>query len=254
MIRLIKADFYRLFRAKGFYITFLLIIVYAALIVISQTVGSVGVNTTDLVDSKSIVWNLTLAVQYTAFSSPFLVYFLIGLFVILLGYEFSQHTYKNSLTSGVSRLCFMLSKYVIQLTCFIVASIFYFCGSAVIAFFKYGAEGIDMGGFFWDTFKLAIGVSLVISVIFSLASLILVLSGSTVIASVFIVIYPVAIQIFAMLIDFDGLKYFDFFGLVQQIGVGAISGKELVPYIIVSLLLILLSIFGSSLTIRQKEL
>lgn len=254
MIRLIKADMYRLLRTKGFYITMILMVAYAALIVTSQSVGSVGVNMDDKVDAAAIQWSLKIAVQYASFSSAFLVYFLIGLFVILFGYEFSQRTYKNSLTAGVTRLTFVLSKYLIQLLFFFIATVLYFGGAAIIAAIKYGVGDTAMLPFLGNTVVLSLGVSLIISVIFSLASLILVSSNSLVLASVFVVIYPLAIQIVSLMIDFDGLKYFDFFGLVQQIGIGTLSGKELLPYVSVSVIVIVLSLLGSSLVIRQKEL
>lgn len=254
MIRLIKADTYRLLRTKGFYITMVLMVAYAAMIVTSQSVGSVGVNMEDKIDALSTQWNLKLAVQYTSFSSAFLVYFLIGLFVILFGYEFSQRTYKNSLTAGVTRLTFVLSKYLIQLLFFFIATILYFGGATLFAIFKYGIGDTDLLPFLGNTLVLSLGISLIISVIFSLASLILVSTNSLVLSSVFVVIYPLAIQIVAMMIDFDGLKYFDFFGLVQQIGMGALSVKELLPYAAVSLTVIVLSLVGSALVIRQKEL
>lgn len=254
MIRLIKADIYRLLRTKGFYITMILMMAYAALIVLSQSVGSVGVNMEDKVDIGAVQWNLKIAVQYVSFSSAFLVYFLIGLFVILFGYEFSQRTYKNSLTAGVSRMTFVLSKYLIQLLFFFVATVLYYGGAVVIASIKYGFGDTALAPFLWDTLIMAIGVSLIISVIFSLASLILVSSNSLVLASVFVVVYPMAIQIFALITKFEGLKYLDFFGLVQQIGVGALSVNELFPYAAVSLALIVLSLAGSALIIRQKEL
>ncbi|WP_321387461.1 ABC transporter permease [uncultured Enterococcus sp.] len=254
MIRLIKADFYRLLRTKGFYITMVLMVAYAALIVTSQSVGSVGVNVEDTLDAAAIQWNLKMAVQYASFSSAFLVYFLIGLFVILFGYEFSQRTYKNSLTAGVTRLTFVFSKYLIQLLFFFIATILYFGGAVVVAANKYGLGDTDLVPFLWNTLVLSLGVSLIISVIFSLASLILVSTNSLVLSSVFVVIYPLAIQIVAMMTEFDGLKYFDFFGLVQQIGVGALTINELLPYAAVSLIVIVLSLVGSSLVIRQKEL
>ncbi|MGL4697389.1 ABC transporter permease [Enterococcus larvae] len=254
MIRLMKADIYRLLRTKGFYITMILMVAYAVLIVSSQSVGSVGVNMSDTLDASTIQWNLKMAVQYTSFSSAFLVYFLIGLFVILFGYEFSQRTYKNSLTAGVSRRTFVLSKYLIQLLFFLLATLLYFGGAVVTAYFKYGLGDTDLAPFLWNTLVLSIGVSLVISVIFSLASFVLVSSNSLVLASIFVVVYPMAIQIIAMMINADGLKYFDFFGLVQQIGLGTLSGKELLPYTIISLITIALSLAGSALVIRQKEL
>ena len=254
MIRLMKADIYRLLRTKGFYITMILVVAYAAMMVLSQSVGSVGVNIPDLVDASTVQWNLKNAVQLTALSSSFLVYFLIGLFVIIFGYEFSQRTYKNSLTSGQSRLSFVVSKYLIQLLFFVLASILYFGGASVVAAVKYGVGDTAMGTFIWETLILSVSVSLVISIIFSLASLILVSTNSTVLAAVFVVIYPIAIQIIAMVTKFEDLKYVDFFGLAQQLGIGALSAKELLPYIGINVVIILFALLGSTFVIRKKEL
>lgn len=257
MIRLMKADMYRLLHTKGFYVTLIGTILFSIVNVLSQSVGSVGVSNEtgkDILQASEIQWNLKLAVQFSTFSSAFLVYFLIGIFVILLGYEFSQKTYKNSLTSGVSRLTFIVSKYLIQVFAFTLISISFYTSAAITAYVKYGIGTTKMVSFIWETLILAIATSLLISVVFSLSSVILTATQSTVISAVFVVIYPLCIQLLTLLTKADFLKYFDFFGTVQLIGLGEINGSDLIPYIVISFLTIVLSLIGSTLIIRNKEL
>lgn len=257
MIRLMKADTYRLLRTKGFYITLIGTILFSITNVWSQSIGSVGVSTStgkDILQTSNLHWNLKLAVQFSTFSSAFLVYFLIGIFVILFGYEFTQKTYKNSLTSGVSRLTFIISKYLIQVLAFTFISLAFYTSAIVTAYVKYGIGTTKMGPFIWETLLLAVGASLLISVVFSLAAILLTATQSTVISAVFIVIYPLCIQLLSLMTKADFLKYFDFFGTVQLIGLGEIKGTDLIPYITVSFLTILISLISSTLIIRNKEL
>lgn len=257
MIRLMKADMYRLLRTKGFYVTMIGTLLFSTINVLSQSVGSVGVSNDvgkDILQASKIQWNLKLAIQFSTFSSAFLVYFLIGIFVILLGYEFSQKTYKNSLTSGVSRLSFIVSKYLIQVLAFTLITILFYTSAAITAYTKYGIGTTKMVPFILETLLLAIGTSLLLSVVFSLAAVILTATQSTVMAAVFVVIYPLCIQLLTLITKADFLKYFDFFGTVQLIGLGQIKGSDLIPYIVISFLTIVLSLIGSTLIIRNKEL
>ncbi|MGM0122840.1 hypothetical protein IGI37_000206 [Enterococcus sp. AZ194] len=251
MFRLIKADFYRLLHTKGFIATGVAVIAFAILIITSGSPGGIMV---DLSLKMPVMMDLKSAINSTIFSSSVLIYLLIGVFVIVIGYEFSQKTYKNSLTSGVSRFQFILAKYISEVLYLSFFMILYFGAAIVTAYVKFGSTQSDFMAFLGETFLLAIAFGLVISVVFSLATLLLVGMGSLVGATVFIVVYPIIIQIISQLTQFDGLEYFDFFNFIQILGVGQLGFDDLLPYILTSAVVTILSLMGSTLLIRTKEL
>ncbi|TCZ78400.1 hypothetical protein E0485_07810 [Paenibacillus albiflavus] len=257
MIRLMKADLYRLVHTKGIYIVLLAIIAFVSVSVSAEQVGTMGVNSESALKSLyqgSSTWNMAVALTSASFSSSILIYLFIAFFVVVLGYEFSQRTYKNTLTSGVSRVAFVISKYFTQLLTLFVGTFLYYATTAVLAFFKYGTEGIMVGEVLTDALIAMVSLSFCVSVIFSLATLVLLLTTSNIISVVFIIIYPILIQLTYMLTKWDGLKYFDFYSLAQSIGLSQIGGTELVPYILVSLATITISLIGGAIVIRHKEL
>lgn len=257
MIRLMKADLYRLVHTKGIYIVLLAIIAFVGISVSSEIVGTMGVKSESAMESRSqgsSTWNMAVALTSASFSSSILIYLFIVFFVVVLGYEFSQRTYKNTLTSGASRIAFVISKYFTQLLTLFVGTFLYFATTALFAFLKYGTEGIIVGDVLRDTVIAMVSLSFCVSVIFSLATLVLFLTTSNIISVVFIIIYPILIQLTYMFTNWEGLKYFDFYSLAQNIGLGQIGGTELVPYILVSLATIVISLIGGTIVIRHKEL
>ncbi|KAF1298456.1 hypothetical protein BAU15_11925 [Enterococcus sp. JM4C] len=251
MIRLIKADFYRVLHTKGFIVTGIVMIAFAIVNVLTGNSVGMGV---DLDTTMPSGIDLKTSIDAAVFSSSILVYLLIGVFVIVFGYEFSQKTYKNSLTAGVSRLQFVVAKYISQvfyLTFFIVL---HFAAVMLTAYLKFGSTQADFFSFVLQTFLLAVAISLLISVVFSLASLLLVGLGSMVGAAILIVVYPIVVQIIYTITEWEQLKYFDFLGFIQVLGVGQLKFDEILPYVIVSAVVTLLSLVASTLLIRNKEL
>lgn len=251
MIRLMKADIYRLLHTKGFFATGLAVMAYAIIQVITETSGGVGINQ-DLMSPAGA--DLKSAVNAAIFSSSILVYIFIGLFVMIIGYEFSQKNYKNSLTAGLSRFQFVFAKYlseVIYLTLFILI---YFLTVIVTAYVKFGNTQSDFLSLIMEVLFLAVAFGLLISVVFSLATMLLISMGSLIVGSVFIVFYPLIIQIAYSLTSWEQLKYFDFLGFVQILATGQLTFEEIIPYVIVSAVVTILALMGSALVIRKKEL
>lgn len=253
MIRLMKADAYRLTKTKGVWIIILAAIVMATMVIQGEAFGSVGVSI-DPDQTVNLSWNLLNSIQYAVSSSAFLLYFLIGVLVIILGYEFSQNTYKNTLVSGASRLSFVLAKYLTQLVTIFLVTLAYFAATGLNAYAKYGMGDTTIGAFLKEMFFMTLVLSFLISVVFSFANCLLLLTHSTIIGGVFVVAYSMFIQIIGYLIDWDGLKYLDFLSTAQQISLGAIKGEELIPYLVISAVLIVLSTIVGTLIIRQQEL
>ena len=120
MIHTIQADFYRLFRSKGFWITELVLF---ALMLMGATFGatgqiiSVSTSTNAETELPSKGWDGIQALINTSSNSSNLVFLCIILACLVLGVDLIGKLYKNSLTVGVSRTEFFLAKF------FVLASI-----------------------------------------------------------------------------------------------------------------------------------
>ena len=131
MIHTIQADFYRLFRSKGFWITEFILF---ALMLMGATIGATGhlmsVNTTPETEFPTKGWDGIQALINASSNGSNLVFLCIVLACLVLGVDLIGKLYKNSLTVGVSRTEFFLAK------SFVLASIalLQLIASLVIAF------------------------------------------------------------------------------------------------------------------------
>ena len=130
MIHTIQADFYRLFRSKGFWITEFILFV---LMLLGATIGATGhlmsVQTAPP-ETPTHCWNGIEALINASSNDSNLVFLCIILVCLVLGVDLIGKLYKNSLTVGVSRTEFFLAK------SFVLASIalLQLIASLVIAF------------------------------------------------------------------------------------------------------------------------
>ena len=130
MIHTIQADFYRLFRSKGFWITEFILFV---LMLLGATIGATGhlmsVQTAPP-ETPTHGWDGVQALINTSSNGSNLVFLCIVLVCLVLGVDLIGKLYKNSLTVGVSRAEFFFAK------SFVLASIalLQLIASLVIAF------------------------------------------------------------------------------------------------------------------------
>ena len=131
MIHTIQADFYRLFRSKGFWITEFILF---ALMLMGATIGSTGhlmsVNTTPETEFPTKGWDGVQALINASSQGSNLVFLCIVLACLVLGVDLIGKLYKNNLTVGVSRTEFFLAKAFV-LTCIALLQVII---SLVIAF------------------------------------------------------------------------------------------------------------------------
>ena len=110
MIHTIQADFYRLFRSKGFWITEFILFV---LMLMGATIGATGhlmsVNTTPP-ETPTHGWNGIEALINASSNGSNLVFLCIVLACLVLGVDLIGKLYKNNLTVGASRTEFFLAK------------------------------------------------------------------------------------------------------------------------------------------------
>ena len=130
MIHTIQADFYRLFRSKGFWITEFILFV---LLLLGATIGATGHLMSVQPAPPELPthgWNGIEALINASNNGSNLVFLCIILVCLVLGVDLIGKLYKNSLIVGVSRTEFFLAKF------FVLASIalLQLIASLVIAF------------------------------------------------------------------------------------------------------------------------
>ena len=111
MLHTIHADFYRLFRSKGFWISEILLALNIISGVLLGSTGHVGVETgaKQAVKSASSWTGVGSLINYSS-SISITVLFTLIVVSIILGVDLAQKLYKNNLTSGISRSGFFFAK------------------------------------------------------------------------------------------------------------------------------------------------
>ena len=130
MIHTIQADFYRLFRSKGFWITEFILFVLMLMGAIFGATGHLMAIQTEEPEIPTHGWDGIQALINASSNDSNLVFLCIILTCLVLGVDLIGKLYKNSLTVGVSRTEFFFAK------SFVLASIalLQLIASLVIAF------------------------------------------------------------------------------------------------------------------------
>ena len=103
MIHTIQADFYRLFRSKGFWITEFILFVLMLMGAIFGATGHLMAIQTEEPDIPTQGWNGVQALINASSQGSNLVFLCIVLACLVLGVDLIGKLYKNNLTVGVSR-------------------------------------------------------------------------------------------------------------------------------------------------------
>ena len=130
MIHTIQADFYRLFRSKGFWITEFILFILMLMGAIFGATGHLMAIQTEEPEIPTHGWDGIQALINASSNDSNLVFLCIILTCLVLGVDLIGKLYKNSLTVGVSRTEFFFAK------SFVLASIalLQLIASLVIAF------------------------------------------------------------------------------------------------------------------------
>jgi ABC-2 type transport system permease protein len=252
MINTIRADIYKLFHSKGFWITQILLIALIIASILSKTIGSVGVNTSEVDSSQAgnaVPWDGVQTLFNMSFMAFFLVYFLISLFVISIGQDLTKGTLKNLFSSGVSRGQFFLSKYLVFNVIVLIQFIFYYGVSFITASLVHGVGVLPADFFerFFGTFAMQF---LFVQAVFAVGVLVLYMTFSTVWPTLAIIIFPMVIALLGTVTKFDGFQYLDFQGAVST--AGALPHK-LMFGLIPSAFAVIIVLVGSAYMYFQKK-
>ena len=113
MIHTIQADFYRLFRSKGFWITELILFALMLMGAVFGATGHLMAIQTEKPEIPTQGWNGVQALINASSQGSNIVFLCIVLACLILGVDLIGKLYKNSLTVGVSRTEFFLAKFVV---------------------------------------------------------------------------------------------------------------------------------------------
>ncbi|EGU70197.1 putative membrane protein [Streptococcus mitis SK569] len=251
MIHTIQADFYRLFRSKGFWITEFILF---ALMLMGATIGSTGhlmsVNTTPETEFPTKGWDGVQALINASSQGSNLVFLCIVLACLVLGVDLIGKLYKNNLTVGVSRTEFFLAKAFV-LTCIALLQLII---SLVIAFIP--ATILNGFGTMPDGFigNLLITISLQFLCLLawlSIVSFILYVSHSYL--AVFIGYLVSSILLSMPMLIFPSIKILPYLSL--QFTYATTANSESILYtIIVSLAVIVIFNIGGLTVFKKKSL
>lgn len=257
MINQFRADFYRQIHTITIYVLAFLVIVLAFLTVKYESVGGImmtGAIQNGLDQVLSDHWTQILAVRGLTVSSSLLLYVFFAIFVTTFGTEFVQKTYKSSLTSGISRTNFLFSKYLLMLLNIFILDIIYFLTGILTSYFLGHGIGVNFSNLVNTTLGTSLVISFFISVLFGVTTLLLLITNSIVISSVFIIVFPVIVTMIHTLFKWDWLKYLDFFSITTQFTIKQVTLSDMIPYLEVGLALLIASYVLSNFLLHNKEL
>lgn len=253
MLHTIQADFYRLFRSKGFWITELFLILNSLLSIVFGVVGTVGLHT----DTSSLNnlgkdggWTGFETISHFSQNFSTVVMFTIILATILIGVDINQKLYKNILSYGISRMQYVLSKALVlaslvafqiittYLISFLLASLLNGVGSMPDQFIQHFL--ITLLGQFFCTCAWVSFVTLVLYLSHSIVAMIFTYFLTTVAVSLLAFNFPD--------VDF-------FFYLNMQFNLSMAGQGDMVAHImLVAGSVILLSMAGSLLSFQKQDL
>lgn len=256
MLNQLRADTYRQLHTWGTYIVLAITILFSILITSSESVGGLMVSTDDTTMDRLNhgAWSVLTGLKSATLSSTVLLYIDIAIFVIIIGQEFSKQVYKNTLITGITRLGFIVGKFIMMLGNILILTLIFYGTAAItgkLAGRSLGTSGLKLGQTIGN---MTLTVAFFISVIFSLGVIMLVLTNSVVAATVGIVLWSILIGILASLSNWTWLKYLNFTGVAQSVALGGLKVSELGPYLGISGGLLLLTMAGSAILIQYKEL
>lgn len=249
IIQSIRADLFRFAKMRSIHIMILGILAFAIIGVNGQALGTLGMSNPDdmneLNNISKLIWTADIAASAMLSQMTMVLYFMIVIPVVIVGADFRNQTYKNVITTSITRTQYFIAKSLtILLTTFRV-SLLYVVFSAVLAGFMNGWGDIFTASTMVSIFNLFlmkfffIYANLIIGVAFAC------LSKNNVVMSLSIILTPFVIQILIAVLNLGDtiLKYLDIASATGLVGV--LQNIDSLPYFLgSSLLVIVVAIFS----------
>lgn len=130
MLNLIKADFYRMTKTKGFYLYWIMMVVIYAITIVMKSPGGINLGAVAIIDSSA-----TLDVGQLSANFTFYYLMLFNVFAIAVS-EFSEKTIKNTISSAISRKKYYITKFtfteIYVLVSFVIANVGFYLANRII--------------------------------------------------------------------------------------------------------------------------
>lgn len=136
MLNIIRADLYRIFRGKGFYITTILLLALIGILVLT---GQLYISN----ESAQTQYSTSgMSIPFQMMAEPaIMIYFILPFMIFICSADFSGGTVKNPLSNGIPRAKFYLSKLILScVSCFCLFFV-YIVISTELATMAYGFGG-----------------------------------------------------------------------------------------------------------------
>lgn len=250
MINMIKAELYRVTKGKTIWITGIILILFVVFTVASETIGTSGVDvgeTANQLASMESAWTGYQAAFTIMSMTNFLQYFFLPILIVIIGTDFSNLVCKNSITKGITRTKYYLSKLVVTyFICTILALIYLLCGILTATVLN-GFHGAFSLIYVKDILTIFIPQLLILFALASIAAAVLVISKKVVASTVAYIVVPLIIQIIFYFITQaapgigDTLVYFELFSSISNIGMNAFTSNELLAFSGISIAYVVIS-------------
>ena len=257
MFNMLRADTYRLLHSRGFYITQFvmigLVVVSVATDSLSMMIGSAGLSSFQN-QASHVTWTAVNSVKLMSSMASLLLYILLPLFIMSIGFDFSRKIYKNPLSSGMTRLNYFISKYFVFVLITVGQLLFYYGVIFLSTGIKsgFGKLTVLLVKKWVQVFSLQL---LELNAIFAISVLVIYLSFSTIAAVITTVVTPVLIPVLLQLFTkAHWLRNFDFQSRVDSAYFTQYRGTDLSGLMIASFGMILGCLLVAYISFRKREL
>ena len=257
MLYLLKADFYRIFKSKSFYITLGLLITFVVGTVLNQSLGSVGVMTDDkmaFMDEQALsAWTGIQSMVNMLTMMSILQYFIIPLLITLVGADFAGETYKNTLTTGISRTKYYATKMLAAFILCILVAVIFVGVAGLIGTITSGFGTFDSTMLF-DILK-SFGSKLIILFCFALLGISsLMITKSKVSAILICILLPVILQVLGQMPNLTWINDYNIFMVIENLEFIDFTTTLAIRYSLLSIVYILITTVGGTCIFNRKSL
>ena len=259
MLNMVRADAYRLFHSKGFYITQILLVAIVVFSISLEGVATILGGNDALSNFQNtntkFAWNAVQSVKLMSSMASVLIYFLLPLFVMTIGFEFSRKIYKNPLSSGMSRFNYFCSKYGVFLLIELCQFIFFYLAIFITAGLKNGVGHVTAR--FIGKMLATIGIQfMAINAILAIGLLLMYVFFSTITAVLSTIIFPMIVTLAVELFPKSHwLKYFSFQSVIDSAYFTNYStGGDIMKLLAASFGVILICLASAFLVFKRRDL
>ncbi|QIK69162.1 ABC transporter permease subunit [Erysipelothrix sp. HDW6C] len=256
MMKLMRADMYRILRTKSFYATVIGMVVLVGVIVSTQTMVVSGMFDADMqqIIESTKVWGVREAIMTCTMGLSVFSWFSIPIYSIVVGQEFSQGTYKNVFFSGISRKSFVISKLILIASLVLFMLLVLFGSASLFGYLNGGMGSLPLSSDIVKNLMVAgLFYVVIITVYYAIAMSLQVSVNSVVIAIVFVVVAPFLIQMLQMSTDWAVLNAVSFAATTFEAVSGILSNADIVKTVAMNIGVLAVSAITTTLVIRYKE-